>query len=87
MFESWHLNFFYHSRLTLTNASIDHKSVVFKTVCLYSAVGAVAMGDYLYVCGGFDGTSSLNTVERYDPAEDSWTEVARMTKFRSAAGT
>ena len=45
------------------------------------------MGDYLYVCGGFDGTSSLNTVERYDPAEDSWTEVASMTKFRSAAGT
>ena len=45
------------------------------------------MGDYLYVCGGFDGTSSLNTVERYDPADDCWTEVASMTKFRSAAGT
>ena len=44
------------------------------------------MGDYLYVCGGFDGTSSLNTVERYDPAEDCWMEVASMTKFRSAAG-
>ena len=35
---------------------------------------------------GFDGTSSLNTVERYDPAEDTWSEVASMTKFRSAAG-
>ena len=33
--------------------------------CKRSAVGAVALGNHLYVCGGFDGISSLDTVERW----------------------
>lgn len=51
-------------------------------------MGAVALSDALYVCGGFDGVSSLDTVERYDPDDDpdAWTMVASMTKHRSAAG-
>ena len=28
--------------------------------CKRSAVGAVALGDHLYVCGGFDGISRLD---------------------------
>lgn len=51
-----------------------------------SAVGAVALGEHLYVCGGFDGISSLDTVEKYDPSTKVWTLVASMTKNRSAAG-
>ena len=43
-------------------------------------------GEFLYVCGGFDGISSLDTVERYDPDLDEWKNIARMTKNRSAAG-
>jgi kelch-like protein 18 len=50
-------------------------------------VGAVALGDHLYVCGGFDGISSLDTVEKFDPSTKTWTLVASMTKNRSAAGT
>ena len=52
----------------------------------HSAVGAVALGEHLYVCGGFDGISSLDTVEKYDPTAKNWTLVASMTKNRSAAG-
>ena len=54
--------------------------------CKRSAVGAVAVNDHLYVCGGFDGLSSLDTVERFDPAENGWSMVSNMTKHRSAAG-
>ena len=44
------------------------------------------MGDFLYVCGGFDGIASLDTVERFDPDENAWSMVASMNKHRSAAG-
>ena len=47
-----------------------------------SAVGAVSVGDKLFVCGGFDGVSSLETVERYDPDCDRWTMAANMKKHR-----
>ena len=33
----------------------------------FSAVGAAVLNDRLYVCGGYDGVSSLNTVEYYNP--------------------
>ena len=63
--------------------------------CKRSAVGAVAVGDHLYVCGkisndslddhnrnvilgGFDGLSSLDTVERFDPEENKWSMVSKM---------
>lgn len=35
--------------------------------CKRSAVGAAALGQRLFVCGGYDGVTSLNTVESYDP--------------------
>jgi len=35
-----------------------------------SALGAVALNKKLYVCGGYDGLSSLRTVEVYDPERD-----------------
>ena len=41
-------------------------------------MGAVAVGDHLYVCGGFDGLSSLDTVERFDPEENTWSMVSKM---------
>lgn len=36
----------------------------------FSALGAVAINRKLYVCGGYDGVSSLKTVEVYDPEKD-----------------
>ena len=52
----------------------------------YSALGAVALGGKLYICGGYDGVSSLNSVEMYDPPSNRWTMIAGMEKHRSAGG-
>jgi kelch-like protein 18 len=40
------------------------------------------VGEQLYVCGGFDGVSSLETVERYDSDKNRWSMVANMNKHR-----
>ena len=37
-----------------------------------SALGAVAFGSRLYVCGGYDGQTSLESVEEYDPKVRRW---------------
>lgn len=37
---------------------------------IFSAVGAATLQNKLYVCGGYDGISSLNTVECYDPEKN-----------------
>ena len=54
--------------------------------CKRSAVGAAVLADRLYVCGGYDGITSLNTVQCYDPDRDCWTCITPMMKHRSAAG-
>jgi len=46
----------------------------------------VALGGKVYICGGFDGTSSLNSVEMFEPETDEWTMISSMEKHRSAAG-
>ena len=40
----------------------------------------------MYALGGYDGASSLKTVERYDPQSNSWTKVASMLTHRGGAG-
>jgi len=59
---------------------------VFRVFGWSSALGAVALGGKVYICGGFDGASSLNSVEMYDPEMDEWTMVSSMEKHRSASG-
>lgn len=56
------------------------------SVYAHSAVGTTALGDHLYVCGGYDGVTSLNTVERYSPQTDKWKMISSMNKHRSAGG-
>jgi len=53
---------------------------------LFSALGAVSLNYKLYVCGGYDGVSSLNSVEMYDESADQWTMISSMEKHRSASG-
>jgi len=53
---------------------------------LSSALGAVALKGRVYICGGFDGSSSLNSVEMYDPETDEWTMLSSMERHRSASG-
>jgi hypothetical protein len=43
--------------LQVFNAKTKKWSKVAAMNCKRSAVGAVALGDHLYVCGGFDGIS------------------------------
>ncbi|XP_013917355.1 PREDICTED: kelch-like protein 18 [Thamnophis sirtalis] len=50
------------------------------------AMGTVVLDGQIYVCGGYDGTSSLNSVEAYSPETDKWTVVTPMSSNRSAAG-
>lgn len=57
-----------------------------KIILYFSALGAAALNDRLYVCGGFDGVSSLNIVECYQPDLDRWTIITPMQKHRSAGG-
>lgn len=51
-----------------------------------SALGAAALDGKLYVCGGYDGVTSLRSVECYDASTNQWKPVADMTRQRSAAG-
>ena len=45
-----------------------------------------ALGPYLYVCGGSDDQSRLNTVEKYDPFNNVWIPVPSMTTDRNGVG-
>lgn len=51
-----------------------------------SAMCVAVVNELLYVCGGYDGASSMATVEMYNPSEDRWTFAAPMNRPRSAAG-
>ena len=41
---------------------------------------------YLFAVGGNDGTSSLDSCERYDAHLNKWMTIARMHKRRAGAG-
>ena len=45
-----------------------------------------ALGNRIYVMGGYDGTNQLNTVECYEVETDSWSLAASMRHRRSALG-
>lgn len=39
-------------------------------------MGVAALNDCIYVCGGYDGVTSLNYVECYCPKIDNWKAVS-----------
>lgn len=43
-----------------------------------SSAGVAVLEGALYVAGGNDGTSCLNSVERYSPKAGAWESVAPM---------
>ena len=50
-------------------------------------VGVAVLGDLLYAVGGHDGSSYLNSVERYDPKTNQWSsEVAPTSTCRTSVG-
>lgn len=46
----------------------------------------VEIDQHLYALGGNDGSSSLNSVEMYDPQGNKWTMVLSMVTRRSSVG-
>lgn len=49
-------------------------------------VAVAVLGGYLYAIGGSDGQSPLNTVERYDPRQNKWSQVSPMSTRRKHLG-
>ena len=50
-------------------------------------VGVAVLDNYVYAIGGHDGTSYLQTVEKYDPIHDNWsTDVATTSTCRTSVG-
>ena len=47
---------------------------------------AAVVEDHVYVCGGYSISENLNSVERYSPADNTWTMMPPMTKYRYGAG-
>lgn len=57
-----------------------------ETFLLYSGAGVALLNDHIYVVGGFDGVSHLDSVEVYNIRTDYWTTVASMTTPRCYVG-
>ena len=50
-------------------------------------VGVAVLDDLLYAVGGHDGSSYLNSVERYDPKTNQWSsDVAPTSTCRTSVG-
>ncbi|EDO29442.1 predicted protein [Nematostella vectensis] len=49
-----------------------------------AAVGAI--GSFLYICGGSDDASRLETVERFDPFTNVWVPSVSMDASRNGVG-
>lgn len=47
-----------------------------------STVGVAILNGSLYAVGGRDGSSCLNSVERYDPHTNKWSVTCPMLKRR-----
>jgi len=46
--------------------------------------GVCSLDQYIYAVGGYDGSSQLSSVERYDVWSDQWTTITSMSCPRSA---
>lgn len=51
-----------------------------------SAGGVAPLSGYVFCLGGHDGLSIFDSVERYDPMNDSWTKVKPMLNKRCRLG-
>ena len=52
-----------------------------------SGAGVAVVDNMIYVCGGFDGSQHLSTVECYNPRMDMWTNVSSMSNARCYSST
>ena len=55
-------------------------------ILLSIGVGVAVVGELLFAIGGFDDSSPLDSVEKYDPKTNQWTYIANMTTCRGGVG-
>ena len=48
------------------------------------SAGVCGLDQFIYAVGGYDGTSQLSSMERYDVSADQWTSITPMNCARSA---
>ena len=51
-----------------------------------SGLGCAILDGFLYVAGGFDGTTYLSSMERYDPLTNEWIQMPGMAMSRDCVG-
>lgn len=51
-----------------------------------SSVGVGILDGFLYAVGGYNGHTTINTVERFNARTQEWTMVTAMTTQRSMLG-
>lgn len=49
-------------------------------------MGVGILDGLLYAVGGYNGQTTVNTVERYNPRTEEWSMVSEMTTARSMLG-
>ena len=51
-----------------------------------SSVGVGVLDSFLYALGGYNGQTTVNTVERYNPRTQEWNMITEMNTARSMLG-
>lgn len=78
----------HHIDESLCSKCMDNKPRRFRCVWLSSRSthDLVAMDGWLYAVGGNDGSSSLNSIEKYNPRSNKWVAASCMFTRRSSVG-
>ena len=59
---------------------------IFSVMCYRRGLGLACMGGAIYAVGGLDDKNCFDTVERYDPNGNTWTQVASLNLPRGGVG-
>ena len=57
-----------------------------RLICYRRGLGLACMGGAIYAVGGLDDKNCFDTVERYDPNGNTWTQVASLNLPRGGVG-
>ena len=62
-------------QIRLPRAQFPTNEINESGITLYLGVGVAVLKDYVYAVGGSDGGKPWDSVERYNPATDTWTRL------------
>lgn len=69
----------FYQEISIAHISIDDFPLIF-----FSNIGVAAIGQFIYVVGGYEGARQLCSVERYDTEKGDWEFMAPLRVARSA---